>query len=166
MSNFATEMSQKNLDIRDFDYNLPDERIAKHPLAEREKCKLLYRRPGGDIEEHIFAELPGLLPDDAMLIYNNTRVINARMRFAKDTGAAIENTIANTKMTLNNRFISRPPRKNSCGFIIRKRAKQCNSQSGHLWVVMSRSLNFLKKMTKFFGFIILHCGKKATFTQF
>lgn len=90
MSNFATEMSQKNLDIRDFDYNLPDERIAKHPLAEREKCKLLYRRPGGDIEEHIFAELPGLLPDDAMLIYNNTRVINARMRFAKDTGAAIE----------------------------------------------------------------------------
>lgn len=83
-------MSQKKLDIREFDYVLPEERIAKHPLAEREKCKLLHRRPGGWLSEHIFAELPGLLPEDAMLVYNNTRVINARMRFTKPSGAAIE----------------------------------------------------------------------------
>lgn len=83
-------MSQELLNIRDFDYELPDERIAKHPLAEREKCKLLYRRADGAIEEHVFAGLPDLLPADAMLIYNNTRVINARLRFTKDTGAAIE----------------------------------------------------------------------------
>lgn len=83
-------MGQKKLDIRDFDYELPDERIAKHPLAEREKCKLLRRTTNGEISEHVFSELPGLLPDDAMLIYNNTRVINARLRFTKNTGATIE----------------------------------------------------------------------------
>lgn len=83
-------MSQQNLDIRDFDYNLPDERIAKHPLAEREKCKLLHRAPDGSITEHIFADLPALLPADSMLVYNNTRVINARLRFTKETGATIE----------------------------------------------------------------------------
>lgn len=88
--NFAIDMSQKNLDIRNFDYDLPEERIAKHPLVEREKCKLLYRHRDGHLSEHIFADLPGLLPEDAMLIYNNTRVINARLRFSKATGAAIE----------------------------------------------------------------------------
>jgi len=83
-------MSQKKIDIREFDYELPDFRIAKHPLARRENCKLLHRAANGSLHEHIFAELPDLLPDDSMLIYNNTRVINARMRFTKDTGAAIE----------------------------------------------------------------------------
>lgn len=80
----------KNLRIDDFDYPLPDERIAKHPLAQRDSCKLLVRDCNGNISEHVFTELPSLLPDDAMLIYNNTRVINARLRFRKPGGAMIE----------------------------------------------------------------------------
>lgn len=83
----------QHIRIEDFNYPLPDERIAKHPLADRAACKLLVRTAEGEISEHIFAELPALLPADAMLVYNNTRVINARLRFRKGErhdGATIE----------------------------------------------------------------------------
>ena len=77
------------LRIADYDYPLPDERIAKHPLAQREQCKLLYYK-GGEIEERRFWEVPSLLQERSTLIYNNTRVINARLRFQKETGSTIE----------------------------------------------------------------------------
>ena len=80
----------RNIEIEEYDYPLPDGRIARHPLAERDACKLLRYTPGHDIEDHIFSELPALLKPGTMLVYNNTRVINARLRFTKDTGAAIE----------------------------------------------------------------------------
>ena len=79
----------RNLRISDYDYPLPDERIARHPLEQREQCKLLFWRQG-HIEDHRFSDVPRLLPEGAMLIYNNTRVINARLRFRKDTGSMIE----------------------------------------------------------------------------
>ena len=80
----------RNIRIEDFNYILPDERIAKHPLAEREKCKLLYYK-NGNIAEHRFSDVPHLLPEGAMLVYNNTRVINARLRFQKpNNGATID----------------------------------------------------------------------------
>ncbi len=75
--------------ISDYDYPLPDNRIAKHPLPDREACRLLVWRDG-QITDHVFADVPGLLPDGAMLIYNNTRVINARLRFRKPSGSTIE----------------------------------------------------------------------------
>ena len=78
------------LRIADYDYPLPDERIAKHPLAQREQCKLLYYKCGQPIEERRFREVPSLLPERSTLIYNNTRVINARLRFRKETGSTIE----------------------------------------------------------------------------
>ncbi|MCM1518842.1 MAG: S-adenosylmethionine:tRNA ribosyltransferase-isomerase [Pseudoflavonifractor sp.] len=83
----------RDIRIEQFTYDLPDGRIARHPLERRDECKLLVRQHDGRIEEHLFAELPGLLPDDSMLVYNNTRVINARLRFHKgddNTGALIE----------------------------------------------------------------------------
>ena len=79
--------------IEDYDYPLPDERIAKHPLAERDRCLLLVRGQEGEISTRIFSDLPSLLPPDSMLVYNNTRVINARLRFRKGAdsqGALIE----------------------------------------------------------------------------
>ena len=79
----------KDIRIEEYNYPLPDERIAKHPLEQRDKCKLLVRNGEGVISEHIFDQLPSLLPDDAMLIYNNTRVINARLRFRKREGGAL-----------------------------------------------------------------------------
>lgn len=79
----------RDIKIEDYNYPLPDERIAKHPLAERDSCKLLVYRDGR-ISDHVFKEIPQLLPASTMLVYNNTRVINARLRFAKSTGAAIE----------------------------------------------------------------------------
>lgn len=69
--------------IEEFDYPLPDGMIARYPLEQRDACRLLYRHPDGAISEHVFTELPSLLPADAMLVYNNTRVINARLRFRK-----------------------------------------------------------------------------------
>ena len=77
-----------NIKIEDFNYPLPDERIAKHPLKERDRCKLLLRESGGRISEHLFLEIADILPDDAMLVYNDTRVINARLRFRKPGGGA------------------------------------------------------------------------------
>lgn len=83
--------SIKDIRIESFNYPLLDERIAKHPLADRDKCKLLVRNSNGELSEHIFSDISELLPDDAMLIYNNTRVINARLRFRKgENGALIE----------------------------------------------------------------------------
>lgn len=79
----------RNLRIVDYNYSLPDERIAKHPLAQREQCKVLMFKDN-TIEQHIFHEVPSLLPSNALLIYNNTRVINARLRFRKATGSQIE----------------------------------------------------------------------------
>jgi len=78
----------RNIRIEDFDYPLPDERIAKHPLADRDKCKLLYYRSGEDIKQYQFIDVPALLPEHSMLIYNNTKVINARLRFRKSEGGA------------------------------------------------------------------------------
>ncbi len=80
----------KNIRIKEFDYPLPEERIAKHPLTQRDKCKLLVRNADGAIMDNCFYKLPTLLPPSSMLIYNNTRVINARLRFRKEHGAMIE----------------------------------------------------------------------------
>lgn len=79
----------KNIRIEEFDYPLPDERIARHPLADRDSCKLLLYS-GGEISHHIFKELPALIPQGALLVMNNTRVINARMEFFRASGARIE----------------------------------------------------------------------------
>lgn len=86
--NNSISSSPRHLRIEEFDYPLPEERIAVHPLETRDACKLLLRRSDGEISEHIFSELPSLLPEDSMLIYNNTRVINARLRFRKASGNA------------------------------------------------------------------------------
>lgn len=79
----------RNIHISDYNYDLPDERIAKHPLAQREQCKLLHYN-GTEVADRHFYDVPALLPAGSTLIYNNTRVINARLRFAKTTGSVIE----------------------------------------------------------------------------
>ena len=83
-------MNPRNIDIKNYSYPLPDEKIAKHPLDRRDACRLLVRSADGAVSDRRFDELPGLLPDNALLIYNNTRVINARLRFRKPTGGLIE----------------------------------------------------------------------------
>ena len=82
-------MDFTSLSIEDFNYPLPDDRIAKYPLAERDQSKLLWYDKGL-ISERRFSEIPDLLPDDALLVFNETRVIQARLLFHKETGAQIE----------------------------------------------------------------------------
>lgn len=79
----------KKIQISDYNYPLPDERIAKFPIAERDHSKLLiYNR--GEVSEDVFYNLPNHLPKGALMVFNNTKVIQARMHFRKATGALIE----------------------------------------------------------------------------
>lgn len=75
--------------IEEFNYDLPEEKIAKHPLPLRDSSKLLVFKDGR-ITDSIFSDLPAALPSHSMLLINNTRVIPARLKFHKDTGAQIE----------------------------------------------------------------------------
>lgn len=79
----------KHIHIADYNYDLPDERIAKYPKAVRDESKLLLYR-GGQISEDVFYNLPNYLPKGELLVFNNTKVIQARLHFHKSTGALIE----------------------------------------------------------------------------
>lgn len=74
--------------ISDYNYNLPDERIAKYPLERRDASKLLVY--DNHIEDHQFSELPAFLPADAMMVFNETKVVPARLHFHRESGAHIE----------------------------------------------------------------------------
>ena len=79
----------KHIHIKDYQYPLPDERIAKFPIAQRDHSKLLVYRHG-EVSEDVFYHLPDYLPKDSLMVFNNTKVIQARMHFRKSTGALIE----------------------------------------------------------------------------
>lgn len=75
--------------IEDYNYGLDDARIAKYPLPERDASKLLHYKDGV-IEEHVFRDLPSLLPASGLMVFNDTKVVPARLHFQRDTGAHIE----------------------------------------------------------------------------
>ncbi len=79
----------KNISIEEYDYPLPEERIAKHPLAERDASKLLVLKDDV-IRESQFRHIGEFLPEKSLLIFNETKVIRARLQFQKDTGSHIE----------------------------------------------------------------------------
>ncbi len=79
----------KHIQIADYNYPLPDERIAKFPLTQRDQSKLLIYREGS-VQEDTFTSLPSYLPKGALMVFNNTKVIQARLHFRKETGALIE----------------------------------------------------------------------------
>ena len=78
-----------NIAIAEYDYPLPDERIAKYPLSQRDTSKLLVYNKGVASED-VFSNLPSYIPHGALMVFNNTKVIQARLRFRKETGAQIE----------------------------------------------------------------------------
>lgn len=82
-------MDTKHIKISDYNYSLPDERIAKFPIAQRDHSKLLVYKHGV-VSDDVFYHLPDYLPKGALMIFNNTKVIQARMHFRKETGALIE----------------------------------------------------------------------------
>lgn len=79
----------KHIHISDFNYELSDERIAKFPLQQRDHSKLLIYQHG-EVSDDVFLNLPNHLPKGALMVFNNTRVIQARLHFRKETGALIE----------------------------------------------------------------------------
>ena len=82
-------MDTKQIHITDYNYELPDERISKFPLKQRDHSKLLIYNHG-EISQDVFYNLPEYLPKNALMVFNNTKVIQARMHFRKETGALIE----------------------------------------------------------------------------
>src|SRR6185436_13464007 len=82
-------MDPKKLLIAEFDYHLPDEKIAKYPVEERDASKLhIYRNAA--IREDVFSNLGAYLPADSLLVFNNTKVVEARLLFKKPSGTTIE----------------------------------------------------------------------------
>ena len=79
----------RHIHISDYNYPLPDERIAKFPIAQRDHSKLLIYNKG-EVSADVFYNLPQYLPAGELMVFNNTKVIQARMHFRKDTGALIE----------------------------------------------------------------------------
>lgn len=75
--------------IEDYNYPLEDSRIAKYPLPERDSSKLLYYKEG-KVSQYVFRDIPSLLPDNALMVFNDTKVVPARLHFVKPTGANIE----------------------------------------------------------------------------
>lgn len=82
-------MDPKKLQIKDFSYTLPNDRIASFPVPHRDQSRLLHYR-GGRIEDHFFYNLAERLPADALLVFNDTRVVQARLLFRKKSGGGIE----------------------------------------------------------------------------
>jgi S-adenosylmethionine:tRNA ribosyltransferase-isomerase len=82
-------MKIPTIDLTDYEYTLPEEKIAKFPLAKRDSSKLLHYKDG-EIAHLNFTDLPVLLPADTLLVYNDTKVIPARLIFQRETGARIE----------------------------------------------------------------------------
>ncbi len=82
-------MTPQQISINDYNYDLPDEKIALHPLAQRDSSKLLVYKNGA-ISESTFLEIDKHIPTETLLVFNNTKVINARIKFTKSTGAVIE----------------------------------------------------------------------------
>ncbi len=83
-------MHPRNISIANYTYDLPEERIARFPLPERDGSKLLVCKQGAPFSEHRYAGIADALPAGAMLLFNNTRVVAARLLFAKPTGGQIE----------------------------------------------------------------------------
>ncbi len=79
----------KNISINDFSYSLPEERIAKYPLAERDASKLLIYK-AGEIVEDVYRNITHHIPEKSLLVFNNTKVVEARLLFQKPTGGVIE----------------------------------------------------------------------------
>lgn len=79
----------QQISIEDYNYSLPDERIAKFPLPKRDESKLLLYRDG-KVSESIFKHITDYLPEGSLMVFNNTRVIQARLLFQRATGAQIE----------------------------------------------------------------------------
>jgi len=82
-------MEIQSIDLKEYEYTLPEDRIAKHPLEKRDHSKLLEYKNGILHHRHFF-DLPALLDSDTLLVYNNTKVIPARLIFQRQTGARIE----------------------------------------------------------------------------
>jgi len=87
--------------IEEYNYPLPDERIAKYPLAERDQSKLLVYRDG-QVSEDQFYHVGEYLPEGSLLIYNNTRVIQARLEFHKRSSNNVEQSLNHIEQPLNN----------------------------------------------------------------
>lgn len=83
-------MDPRHIQIKDYNYPLPDHRIAKYPLTRRDESKLLLRATDGTVSQAVFSQLPSFLPQGQLMVFNNTKVIQARLHFHKATGALIE----------------------------------------------------------------------------
>jgi len=89
LSKKSEQMEPQKLTINDFTYELPDDRIAKYPLSNRDASKLLMYE-NGRIQESTYSKIAEAIPHNSLMVFNNTKVVEARLLFTKDTGSIIE----------------------------------------------------------------------------
>ena len=82
-------MDTKHIQISDYNYELPDSRIPRFPVTPRDHSKLLVYRQG-EVSEDYFYNIANYLPEHSLMVYNNTKVIQARLHFRKPTCALVE----------------------------------------------------------------------------
>ena len=111
----------KHIRISEFNYPLPDERIAKFPLPVRDQSKLLLYRHG-EVTEDIFTSLPDYLPANSLIIFNNTKVIQARLHFHKETGALNRSILSRTDPT--QRLCPQLPANGACRMALHDRQSE------------------------------------------
>ena len=75
--------------IEDYNYELPDEKIAKYPLSKRDASKLLHYE-SGNVDQKLFTDISSLIPEGSLMVFNDTKVVPARLHFQRETGAHIE----------------------------------------------------------------------------
>ena len=105
----------KHIKISDYNYPLPDERIAKFPLPVRDQSKLLVYRHG-EVSETVFTSLPDYMEPGMLMVFNNTKVIQARLHFRKETGALIEIFLSGTYSA--KRLCTQFPADSSCRMVM------------------------------------------------
>ena len=142
-----------SINIKEYTYDLPTERIAKFPLSAREQSKLLFFHKG-NIQHNHFSNLPSLLPKNTHLYFNNTKVIPARLHFQKETGASIEIFLLNPIAPSSLMIVAMESKKSctwKCTIGIQKKwneglllKNEVNSNLTITAELVSRSENFVK----------------------
>jgi S-adenosylmethionine:tRNA ribosyltransferase-isomerase len=140
MNDFATNASWKDkaaaIRLEEYEYDLPDERIARYPLDSRDSSRLLVYDQGAIVHDH-FSSIPGYLPAETLLVYNDTRVIPARVYFQKVTGATIELLLLHPELptrTINDAMLIRNECVWECMIGNKKKWKTGDSLSAKLQV--------------------------------
>lgn len=141
------------ISIEDYTYNLPAERIASYPLSKRDESALLFYRNGNTVKKS-FSDIADLLPGDSLMVFNNTKVVQARLLFQKETGANIEIFCLEPAGKIKDIQLAFQERKHSSWFCLVGNAKKWKQGSLSIKTIMGLELKATKGERLKDGYVI------------